>query len=168
MSNQKTCQAEGTCGEEGIAGKRWIAGTSMLAGAALGAAVMYLCDPHRGKARRAELQQKAASAAQQGGHQVAKRAEDLLNRAKGAIAKADAAFERGEEPVDDDILAERVRSHMGHITAHASDIDTEVVNGVVALRGTVSPHKRRPLIDEILAIPGVKGVRDVLVPSVSA
>ena len=139
----------------------------MMAGAALGATVMYFCDPHRGKARRAELQQKAASAARQGGHELAKKAEDLLNRAKGAVAKADAAFERSEEPVDDAILAERVRSHMGHITEHASDIETEVVSGVVALRGTVSPDKRRHLIDEILAIPGVKGVRDVLVSSVS-
>ena len=167
MSNQeRECQAEGNCSDTGIARERWIAGISMMAGAALGATVMYFCDPHRGKARRAELQQRAASAARQGGHQVAKRAEDLLNRAKGAIAKTDAAFERGDEPIDDDILAERVRSHMGHITAHASDIETEVVDGVVALRGTVSPDKRRPLIDEILAIPGVRGVRDVLVSGV--
>jgi hypothetical protein len=169
MSNQdRQCEAEGNCGEEGIAGKRWIAGISMLAGAALGATVMYFCDPHRGRARRAELQQKAASSARQGGHEVAKRAEALLNWAKGAIAKADAAFERGEEPVDDAILAERVRSHMGHIVEHTSDIETEVVSGVVALRATVSPDKRRSLIDEILVIPGVKGVRDVLVSSVSA
>ena len=164
MSTQeKRCEAEGNCGKEAIGRGRWIAGISIVAGAAVGATVMYFCDPHRGKARRAELQQKASGAARQAGHEVAIKADDLLNRAKGVVAKADAAFERCEETIDDDVVAERVRSHLGHITERASDIETEVVSGVVALRGTVSPDKHRHLLDEILAIPGVKGVRDLLV-----
>ncbi len=162
---ERRCEAEGNCGSEATAGDRWIAGISMIAGAALGAAVMYFCDPHRGKARRADLQQKAASAARQTGHGVATKAEDLLNRAKGAFAKAEAAFERGEEGIDDDVVVERVRSHMGHITERAADIQTEVVSGIVVLHGTVSPDKHRHLVKEILTIPGVKGVRDRLVPA---
>ena len=162
-TQERRCEAEGNCGPEAIARGRWIAGISMIAGAAVGATVMYFCDPHRGKVRRAELQQKAGGAARQAGHQMATKAEDLLNRAKGAVAKADAAFERSEKLIDDDVVvAERVRSHMGHLTEHASDIQTEVVSGVVALRGTVSSEKHRHLVDEILAIPGVKGVRDLL------
>ena len=158
---ERQCEAEGNCGKADRG--NWGAGVSMMAGAVLGAAVMYFCDPHRGSARRAELQQKAAGAARQGGRELAKKTEDLLNRAKGAVAKADAAFERSEEFVDDEVLAERVRSHMGHIVEHASDIQTEVVSGVVALRGTVAPDKHRHLVDEILAIPGVNGIRDLLV-----
>ena len=166
MSTQeRRCEAEGNCGKEAIGRDRWIAGMSMVAGAALGATAMYFCDPHRGKARRTELQQKAASAARQTGHGVATKAEDLLNRAKGAVAKADAAFERDEEGIDDDVVAERIRSHMGHITERAADIQTEVVSGIVVLHGTVSPDKHRQMIDEILKIPGVKGVRDRLVPA---
>jgi osmotically-inducible protein OsmY len=165
-SQEKQCEAEGNCGA--IARKRWIAGVSMMAGAALGATVMYFCDPHRGKARRGELRQKAASAARQGGHELEKTTEDLLNRAKGAVAKAGAAFERSEEVIDDDVIAERVRSHMGHITERASDIQTEVVSGITTLRGTVSPDKHRHLVDEVLAVPGVKGVRDLLVSGGSA
>jgi osmotically-inducible protein OsmY len=162
-SQERQCEAEGNCGKAGIGHERWIAGVSMMAGAALGATVMYFCDPHRGKARRAELQQKAASAARQGGHELGKRAEDLLNRAKGAVSKVDAAFEPSEEVVNDDVIAGRVRSHMGHITEHVGDIQTEVVSGVVALRGTVSANKHRHLVDEVLAVSGVKGVRDLLV-----
>ena len=162
-SQENRCKAEGNCGAS--ARKRWIVGVSMMAGAALGAAVMYFCDPHRGKARRGELRQRAASAARQGGHELERKTEDLLNRAKGAIAKAGATFERSEEVVDDDVIAERVRSHMGRITEHASDIQTEVVSGIAALRGTVSPDKHRRLVDEVLAVPGVKGVRDLLVSS---
>ena len=166
-SQERQCEAEGNCGREGISRERWIAGVSMVAGAAFGATMMYFCDPHRGKTRRAELQQTAASAARQRGHELSKKAEDLLNRAKGAVAKADTAFERSEE-VDDDVISKRVRSHMGHITERASDIQTEVVSGVVALRGTVSPDKHRHLVDEVLAVPGVKGVRDHLVTAGSA
>lgn len=166
-SQERQCEAEGNCGREGISRERWIAGVSMVAGAAFGATMMYFCDPHRGKTRRAEFQQKAASAVRQRGHDLSKKAEDLLNRAKGAVSKADAAFERSEE-VDDDVISKRVRSHMGHITERASDIQTEVVSGVVALRGTVSPDKHRHLVDEVLAVPGVKGVRDHLVTAGSA
>ncbi len=164
MSNQeRQCEAEGNCGNAPIGRERWIAGVSIMAGAAVGMAVMYFCDPHRGKARRAELEQKAAGAVRLGGRELAKKAEDLLNRAKGAVAKADAAFERSEEVVDDVVVEGRVRSHIGHITEHASNIQTEVVSGVVALRGTVSPNKHRHLVNEILAIPGVRGIRDLLV-----
>ncbi|MBZ5678424.1 MAG: BON domain-containing protein [Acidobacteriia bacterium] len=162
---ERRCEAEGNCGKEATAGDRWIAGISMIAGAAVGATVMYFCDSHRGKARRAELQQKAGGVARQAGHEVAIKAEDLLNRAKGLVAKADAAFERSEKLIDDDVVAERVRSHMGHLTEHARDIQTEVVGGVVALHGAVSPDKHRQMIDEILKIPGVKGVRDRLAPA---
>ena len=44
-----------------------------MAGAAVGVAVMYFCDPHRGKARRAELEQKAAGAVRLGGRELAKK-----------------------------------------------------------------------------------------------
>jgi gas vesicle protein len=160
---ERQCEVEGNCGKADR--ERWIAGASMMVGAVLGAAVTYFCDPHRGKARRAELEQKAASAVRQGGRKLAKNAEDLLNRAKGAVANVDARFERRYEAVDDDVIAERVRSHMGHMTEHAGDIQTEVVSGVVALRRMVSPDKHRLLVDEILTIPGVSGIRTFCSPT---
>lgn len=143
--------------------EHWLTGLSVMAGAALGAALMYFCDPHRGKARRAELQQKGAGAARQGAHELAKRAEDLLNRAKGLVAEAEAAMECGEQTLDDSLIADRVRSHLGHVTEHAGAIETAVVNGIVVLRGTISPDKRRAVVDEVLSVPGVKGIRDLLV-----
>ena len=161
-SQERQCEAEGNCGKTSSARERWTTGLWIMAGAALGATVMYFCDPHRGKTRRAELQQEAASATRQAGHKLAKKAEDLLNRAKGAVAEVDAALERSDEVIDDDIITERVRSHVGHVTEHASAIQTEVVHGVVALRGTVAQDKKRHLLDELLTVPGVKGVRDLL------
>ena len=149
--------------KSGNARERWLTGLSVTAGAALGAAVMYFCDPHRGKVRRAELKQKGASAARQASHELAKRAEDLLNRAQGLVAEAEAAIECGEQAANDDLIADRVRSHLGHIAEHASAIETEVVNGIVALRGTISPERKRAVIGDVLSVHGVKGVRDLLV-----
>lgn len=135
----------------------------LIAGAALGATVMYFWDPNRGKTRRAGLQQKGSHAVRQAGQELTKRAEDLLNRAKGLVAEVEAALECRQKAADDDLIAERVRSHLGHVTEHAGGIETEVVGGVVALRGTVSPEKKRVVVDEVLSVPGVKGVRDLLV-----
>jgi hypothetical protein len=70
-----------------LAGREyWIAGLSLASGAALGAVTMYLCDPNRGRARRARLQQKAAGAAKWSGRALSGNAEDLLDRAKGAVS----------------------------------------------------------------------------------
>jgi len=160
MNSQKI---ECNCEKTAIPHDCWIAGIFMASGAALGAAVMYFFDPRRGRARRAELQQKAASVVQKAGHKLTKKGEDLLNRAKGLVAEADAAFEHREDTANDDIVAERVRSNLGHITPQANAIQTEVVSGVVELRGTLSPDKKRIVIDEVLSVPGVKGVRDLLV-----
>lgn len=143
--------------------ERWLAGVSLLAGAGLGAAIMYFCDPVRGKARRNQLKQKGASAAREASREVAKKVEDLLNRAKGLVAEAETEIERGEATVSDDIVAERVRSHLGHLTDHAHGIETQVVDGVVALRGTIARDRKRAVVKEVLSVPGVKGVRDLLI-----
>ncbi len=143
--------------------ERWTAGLALVAGTALGAAIMYYADPHRGKARRKELEQKGARVARQAGHEVTKKIEDLLNRAKGLLAEAETTIECREQGVDDEILTERVRSHLGHFTPHAQAIETEVMQGVVALRGKIPKERRRAVVNEVLAIHGVKGVRDLLV-----
>ena len=150
-------------GKSTNARERSLSGLSRIAGAVLGAALMYFCDPHRGKARRSELQQKGVSAARQAAHELAKRAEDLLNRAKGLVAEPEAAMECSGQTVGDSLVADRVRSHLGHVTEHASAIETAVVNGIVVLRGTISPDKKRAVVDEVLSVPRVKGIRDLLV-----
>lgn len=144
---------------------RWSSGLWLAAGAAVGAAAMYLFDPIRGKARRARIQEKAASAVRRGGYEMTGRAEDVLNRAKGAVAKARASLARAGG--DDELIADRVRSRMGHVTEHADHIETQVVRGVVSLRGTVSRAERHRLVEEARGVPGVKRVQDLLVSRAS-
>lgn len=145
----------------------WIAGLSLASGALLGAIGMYLYDPNRGRARRAMLHDKAASAAKRAGQDLAGRAEDLVHRAKGAVARVGASVACSEES-DDAVLIGRVRSHLGHLTHHAHAIETDVKDGVVTLKGILPEEERRRLVAEIGGISGVKDVRDCLACEIPA
>ena len=158
-SPRKCCEAEGNCPPTRAAREYWIAGLALASGAALGAIGMYLYDPNRGKGRRARLQDKVASAAKWTGQEAAGRAEDLRNRAKGAMAKAGASIACREE-VDDEVLAGRVRSHMGHVTRHAHAVAVEVKDGAVTLQGNLPDEERERLLAEVRKIHGVKDVQD--------
>jgi hypothetical protein len=59
---------------------------ALLTGVGIGAALMYVLDPDRGKRRRALVRDKAVSLANQTGRIVAKKSRDLTNRAKGMAA----------------------------------------------------------------------------------
>jgi osmotically-inducible protein OsmY len=102
------------------------------------------------------LQQAAAGAVKRRGEEVAGRAEDILNRAQGLVAKASDWFEC-QEQVSDDVLAARVRSRLGHLTDQAHEIETGVQDGVVTLKGSLGLAKRRVLAG-IWNIPGVREV----------
>jgi len=141
----------------------WRATFMMTAGVALGATAMYFFDPNRGKARRGDVRQRTTRLARHGGRILAKHADDLLNRAKGAVAGASAALCPREQTADDIVTSERVRSRLGHVTEHATAIQTEVASGVVTLRGAVPKLKHRQVVDEVLMVPGVTGVRDHMV-----
>ena len=62
--------------------------TALLTGLGIGAALMYVLDPERGKRRRALVRDKAVSLANQTGRAVAKKSRDLSNRAKGMASWA--------------------------------------------------------------------------------
>jgi len=122
---------------------------------------MYLYDPNRGKARRAMLQNKAASLAKRTSQDLAGRAEDLVHRAKGVAARTAASLACCPE-VEDAVLEGRVRSHLGRVTEHAHAVETAVKDGVVTLQGVLPEAERLQVITEISKIPGVKDVLDWL------
>ena len=67
---------------------------ALLFGIGVGAALMYVLDPERGRRRRALARDKAVSIAAKTGDMVAKRSRDIANRAKGVAAEARSVFER--------------------------------------------------------------------------
>lgn len=134
------------------------AAVSLAAGIALGATAMYLLDPDRGRSRRARLEDMALRRVRKAEREAAGLGEDLVNRARGVIAKA-GAVANCFTPVDDETLADRVRSRLGHITRHAHTIDSSVSHGVVRLKGTLeSEEERLKLMQEVARVPGVKAL----------
>ena len=65
---------------------------ALLSGIGIGAGLMYLLDPERGRARRAIARDKALSLANKTGDAVARRSRDIGNRAKGVAAEVRSAF----------------------------------------------------------------------------
>lgn len=61
------------------------AGATFLIGGVIGATLMYLLDPQKGKSRRARLQDQIASLTSSATERLDKRARDLRNRAQGAL-----------------------------------------------------------------------------------
>jgi hypothetical protein len=65
---------------------------ALLSGIGIGAGLMYLLDPERGRLRRAIARDKAVSLANKTGDAVARTSRDIGNRAKGVAAEVRSAF----------------------------------------------------------------------------
>lgn len=132
---------------------------TLAAAASVGAGVMYLYDPNRGRARRRKLIDETSGILHRDEHWFRKHGKDLMNRIQGAVSQTSAAL-RPEEEVADNVLAERVRSRMGHLIEHPHDVKIDVARGSVVLKGDLSRRDRAILHREIEAIPGVTRIDD--------
>jgi hypothetical protein len=132
----------------------------LLFGAAIGAGLMYLFDPDRGKGRRARLSDQTAATLRRARREAEGRAADLENRAQGLQAEMSARGERAR--VSDEVLVARVRSEIGRVVAHPGSIEVQAGNGWVALSGPVLRHEAGALLAAVRAVPGVQEVEDRL------
>jgi hypothetical protein len=129
----------------------------LLAGAAIGAGLMYLLDPDRGRRRRSLLRDQIVSAAHRTSDAVDATSRDVTNRARGVVAELRGRLAR--EQVSDDVLRERVRARIGSVVGHAAGLDTRVTDGRVTLRGPVL----RAEVERLMrSVGGVRGVTEVI------
>lgn len=121
-----------------------------------GAAVAYLFDPVRGRARRARGRDKAAHATHElrGGLGVLGR--DLANRSRGSAAAV--RYRVAGRWTDDRILYERVRAELGRHVSHPHAVEVHVQDRVVTLTGDVLADEEKRTHRAIRRIPGVKRV----------
>ena len=132
-------------------------GATLLGGLGLGAALMYVLDPERGKRRRALVRDKAVRVANRTGERLEARSRDLKNRMRGV--KAEAKSLTHAEPVDDTVLEERVRAEIGRAVTTPGGIEVAATAGDVTLSGPVLAKE----VDDLLsAVRGVRGVADVV------
>jgi gas vesicle protein len=121
---------------------------------ALGAGLMYVIDPQRGRARRAWLMDKTQSIFRRTGRSVYRGGRDLVNRAYGAAHEMGAM---GRQETASGNLTDRVRSELGRITSHPRLVEVMCdSNGAVTLSGCVLENEARPLISQLESLPGVK------------
>ena len=73
---------------------------ALVGGLGLGAALMYLFDPDRGRGRRALIRDKAEDAANKAGEYAEKVSRDLRDRASEVVAEAKAIFKGADGQLD--------------------------------------------------------------------
>jgi len=131
-----------------------------LSGLGIGAGMMALADPDRGKRRRALLRDKAihVSRLSRDGLDVARR--DLNNRVRGRVAVLSARLRN--ESVDDAVLVERVRAKLGRHCSHPQAIQVAARDGRVVLAGPVLAAEAGRVLDAVRRVPGVEAIEDRL------
>lgn len=136
-------------------------GLTLIGAAGVGAGLMYLFDPDRGKRRRALLRDKATHISKITRETAGKSRRDIRNHVRGAFAELQSLFvDNG--PVSDDVLEARVRSRMGHVVSHPSAIEVKAVEGLIILTGQILARELHPLLESITSIGGVKNIENRL------
>lgn len=129
---------------------------SFLLGMMMGAGMMYLLDPDRGRRRRARVRDRVTHRAhglEELGERASGRARDLRNRAVGAVHETRARLR--PEVVDDPVLEARVRSELGRLTSSPGLIEVAADHGRIVLRGQVLARELEGLLAGIGAVRGV-------------
>ena len=126
------------------------------------AAAMYLLDPDRGRSRRAKLSDQAAALARKAEEKARAQAEYQKGVVQGLAHDLTEPF-RPEPDFDDQTLRQKVKSQaIGRWDGPKNDVEVDVDNGVVTLKGNVDPEKVDRLIRLVKGITGVASVNDQL------
>ena len=127
-------------------------------GLAIGAGLMYLLDPDKGKARRGRLRESLAHAL--GATRDA--LEEARDRARGVAATAAESIHHGD--ADDEGLAGRVRATLERYVSHPGAVRVEARGGSLTLSGPILRGETEELIGAVSAVRGVSEVLNRLEP----
>ena len=129
---------------------------SLLTGLFLGAAAMYFLDPQTGKRRRALVRDQVTHATSVVKEVGQAQTKDFAQRATGMWSTLTSPLRRHDN--SDRAINARIRTRLGRLVQHPEAIDTAVVNGCAALRGTVLPDELDRVLDAVRQVAGVKVV----------
>jgi len=127
---------------------------------AVGAALMYGLDPNQGRRRRARVRDGADHLVHAAVRSANKAVDDASHRVRGVGARFRALMAPG--PVDDEVVAERIRACLGRHCSHPHAIRVAVRGGVAELTGPVLADEEASLLAGVHRVGGVVGVRDAL------
>ncbi|HEX7333013.1 MAG TPA: YtxH domain-containing protein [Pyrinomonadaceae bacterium] len=132
----------------------------LIGAAGIGAGLMYLFDPDRGKRRRAGIRNKAIHINHIATDVATKTQRDLRNRLRGVVCELKALVR--PEIASDDVLEARVRSRMGRLVSHPHAIAVKAREGRIILSGPIPTAEVLPLVDAVATMRGVKDIENLL------
>ncbi len=136
---------------------------SLVGGLGLGAGLMFLLDPDKGRRRRAMARDTMTRAAGRAESAISTTAHDVSNRAAGLLHDAQSFINREESgPVSDETLVARVRSKLGRVASHPRAITVTAEEGRVTLQGPVLASEVKGLLAGVRDVAGVTGVENLL------
>lgn len=129
-------------------------------GATVAAAGAYLFDPDRGRTRRAKLADQSGAVLRTVRDRVGAKARYQKGVARGVAHRITEPFQQPLE-VDDETLLQKIRSEaIGRWQGPAQDLEIDIRDGNVVLRGRVDPDQARELIRLVESVNGVRTVDD--------
>jgi osmotically-inducible protein OsmY len=136
-------------------------GKRLMIGMGIGAIAAYYADRDRGHARRTRDADRARATLRRRRREAASHARYEAGRAEG-----EAAIRAGAgrfHPADDRAVVEHLRAVLNGLDVDTNDVNVEVVDGVVRLRGQV-PDSEASLrvISTVSGEPGVRFVESFL------
>jgi hypothetical protein len=132
----------------------------LISAATIGASLMYLFDPDRGRRRRGEIRNKVRHINHIATDAAGKTRRDLQNHIIGAVSEMQSLLRR--EKVSDDVLEARVRSKLGRVVSHPHAIEVKAIEGLVILRGPILTAEVHPLLNAVAVIRGVRNIENHL------
>ena len=132
-----------------------------LSGAVFGAGFMYIADPILGKRRRAIARDAAIHSAKVVGRAFDIGSRDMAHRLNGILEETKSFLKHGS--VDDEILADRVRTAVGRVSSHPN-VEVLAENGRVTLLGPVVDREERRILKLAKSVKGVRGVVNRMKP----
>lgn len=133
---------------------------ALIGGIGIGAGLMYVLDPEKGRRRRARMRDKVAHAINKTEDALDTTSRDMRNRARGIAAEARSLLKRDE--VSDEVLVDRVRSKMGRVVSHPHSIHVTVNHGRVTLSGTILEREVNDLLKCVSSMRAVTAIENHL------
>ncbi len=133
---------------------------SFAKGLLVGAGLMYLFDPRLGRRRRSLVRDQIVHARHELEEELEGRARDLGNRARGRAVES--VKRATETHVDDEVLDERVRAALGHVSHDLGALRVSADDGRVTLTGRAPADEIGRLVEQARSVRGVHEVVNLL------
>jgi len=110
---------------------------SFAGGVCLGAGLMYILDPNRGRTRRAFLREKGIRGIHVLQRETNKQLRNAGNHILGRAQEIRSSIRDRSRAIPDDILLDRLRAQLGRDVRHLRMLDFTVEDGCVIVQGPV-------------------------------